>query len=60
MRSYGRVNSIKPPTEEAESQCVSSKNKFFGKILDREVDQWVYFERYLNTVNIRIIQGGLK
>ena len=37
-----------------------SKNKFYGKTLDRKTDQWVYLERYLNTLNIRVVKGWLK
>ena len=34
-----------------------SKNKFYGKALDSKTEQLVYFERYLNTLNIRVLRG---
>ena len=37
-----------------------SKNKFYGKTLDRRTDQWVYLERYLTTLNIRVVQGWIQ
>ena len=37
-----------------------SKNKYYGKTLDRENDQWIYLERYLNTLNVRVVRGSLR
>ena len=48
------------PNEQPDNQSFVSKNKFYGKILDRDTDQWVYFERYLNTMSMRVVRGSLK
>ena len=59
--SQGRVVRQKAaPIEEPDNQYVMTKNKFYGKTLDRFTDQQVYFERYLNTVNVRIVRGYLR
>ena len=34
-----------------------SKNKFYGRLVDLKSDQLVYFERYLNTINVRVARG---
>lgn len=39
------------------SQYVVSKNKFYGRTLDADTEQLIYFERYLNTLNVRIVSG---
>ena len=31
-----------------------------GKILDRTNDQWVYLERYVKLLSIRVVRGCLK
>ena len=53
---------LKPPAveDQPDEQYMISKNKFYGKTLDRETDQWVYLERYLNTLNIRVVRGWLQ
>lgn len=38
---------------------MATKNKFYGKSLNRDADQWVYFERFLNTLNLRVVDGYL-
>ena len=35
-----------------------SKNKFYGRTWNRLTEQLVYFERYLNTLNIRVVRGA--
>lgn len=37
--------------------CVVSKNKFYGRMLDAKAENLLYFERYLNTLNIRVVRG---
>jgi len=44
-------------SSEHTSQAVASKNKFYGKTLDRSADQWLYLERYLNTLNAYVVRG---
>lgn len=35
-----------------------SKNKFYGRAWNKLTEQLVYFERYLNTLNIRVVRGA--
>ena len=58
----GRAHRYKLPSleEQPDDQYIVSKNKFYGKTLDRRTDQWVYLERYLTTLNIRVVRGWLQ